>query len=171
MAQPNPLMSLWQTVVNLVHPQLQEGPTVTYNTSLPTAGKYDAEGPVHKMFSSIAPGLVHPGGTIQVNPNNTADVNKVIHHEKVHALLSGFAADGTLDKLNAANPYYSKIAPKIMLDPNGSASLEAPAYTATGESSQMGIDPKVAKQYNQYLQQQLQAIDPHIAKAYGDLSQ
>jgi hypothetical protein len=164
-------MALWQQIVNVVHPQLQEGPAVTYNTSLPTAGKYVPEGAIHSMFSSVAPGLVHPGGSIEVNPNNTADVEKTIHHEKVHALLNNLNANGTLDKLNASNPYYKQIAPKIMLEPGGDASQEAPAYTATGESAQMGIDPKVAKQYTQYLQQQLHQVDPFVAKAYGELSQ
>lgn len=165
------MMALWQQVINLVHPQLSEGPTVVTNTSLPTAGRYEPEGTIHSMLSSIAPGLVHPGGTIQVNPANTANLDKTIHHEKVHALLNDFNQNGTLDKLNASNPYYRQIAPKILVEPGGDPSQEAPAYTATGESSQMGIDPKVAKQYSQYLQKQLQGLDPHIAKAYGDLIQ
>lgn len=158
--------------MDLIHPSLApEGPAVTTNTSLPTAGKYTREGLVHSWFSSVAPGIVHPGGTIEVNPANTADVNKVIHHEKVHALLSDLDANGTLDKLNASNPYYSTLAGKITIEPGGSQSTEAPAYAATGETSQFGIDPSVSKKYTTYLTKQLQSVDPHIAKAYGELSQ
>lgn len=167
----NPLDNLWQTLVNYVHPTVSQGPVVTMNTSLPTAGKFSPESPLHAMISSVIPGLVHPGGVISVNPNNTASVATTIHHEKVHALLNKLDNDGTLDKLNAANPYFPAVSKAIMLEPGTSASTEAPAYTATGESAQFGIDPKLAKQYNQHLQSQLKTVDPDLAKSYGALSQ
>jgi hypothetical protein len=167
----NPLDDLWQKLIGYVHPTVSQGPAVTTNTSLPTAGKWTPESPLHSLASSVLPGLIHPGGLITVNPNNTASVERTIQHEKVHALLGKLDDDGTLDKLNASNPYYQHVASKILLEPGTSASTEAPAYTATGESSQFGIDPKIAKQYNQHLQGQLKSIDPDLAKAYGALSQ
>jgi hypothetical protein len=167
----NPLSDLWQKLMSSVFTNSSSGPTVKTDPTLPTAGKYQDEGTLHSVMSSLMPGVFHPGGTIRVNPANTASVARTIQHEKVHALLSPLNADGTLDKLNNANPYYKSIAPKILLDPGGDASVEAPAYTATGESSQMGIDPTVAKKYTTYLQQQLQQINPSIAKSYAQLSQ
>ena len=140
----SPLQDVWQKLISVVHPNLA-GPDVVTNSSLPTAGKYVPEGAIHSVVSSMIPGLVHPGGTIQVNPNNTANLNTTIQHEKVHALLSKYDNDGTMDKLNAANPYYPQMISKIQLEPGGDSSMEAPAYAATGEYSQFGIDPKVAQ--------------------------
>lgn len=135
------------------------------------AGKYSPEGPIHRIASQVAPGLFHPGGLVIVNPDHTAHLQTTIQHEKVHALLNDLDSSGTLDKLNAANPYFKQVASKLILNPTDDASTEAPAYAATGETKQSGVDPQVASQYHQYLIEQLKQIDPHTAQAYQDLSQ
>ena len=167
----NPLSDLWQKLISTVYPDITPGPDVRMDTSLSAAGRYEPEGAIHKLASTMAPGLFHPGGLVLINPDHTAHFQTTIQHEKVHALLNTLNSNGTLDKLNASNPYFKQVASKLILDPTNDPSSEAPAYIATGESKQVGIDPEVANGYKQHLIQQLQTIDPHTAKAYSDLSQ
>jgi hypothetical protein len=145
-------------------------PTVVYDKSLKTAGHYSPEGMFHAFLSSMVPSLFHPGGTITINPDNTANVNTTIQHERVHALLNSINSNGTLDQLNNQNPFYKQVAAKIMTEPGGDVSQEAPAYAATGETGQMGIPPVLTKQYNDYLKNQLFKLDPNLASAYQKLS-
>ncbi len=163
-------MDLWQKAMNSIFTAPQ-GPDVKQDTSLPEAGKYSPEGPIHKLASSMAPGVFHPGGLITVNPNHTANLQTTIQHEKVHALLDSINSNGTLDKLNASNPYFPAMASKLQLTKDYDPSQEAPAYAATGEAASVGIDPDVTKNYRQHLIGQLKQIDPHTAQAYSDLSQ
>jgi hypothetical protein len=151
-------------------PQTNPQPQVVMNPNLPTAGKYDAEGVLHHLVSSVIPGLVPGVGKIEVNPNNTASVARTVQHEKVHALLDPLNADGTLDKLNATNPYYKAVASKITLEPGGDTSTEAPAYAATGETKQFGIPDTTSQAYKAYLHNQLKSINPKVADAYRQLS-
>ena len=167
----NPILDTWNTMASWFQQPSTSQPNVTMNTQLPTAGKYDPEGVMHHLISKVIPGLVHPGGSIQINPNNTADVQRILQHEKVHALLDGLNEDGTLDRLNAANPYFKSMASKILVEPGGDISTEAPAYAATGEAKQFGIDPKISTAYQTHLQKQLTTIDPKLGAAYGQLSQ
>jgi hypothetical protein len=145
-------------------------PQVKYDTSLPTAGHEDDEGAFHSLLSSLFPSIFTPGPTITVNPNNTANVQRTIQHEKIHALLSNLNSKGTLDKLNDQNPYFKQIASKLVMEPGNDASTEAPAYTGTGEASQVGIPPILSKQYNDYLRNQLFKLDPNLANQFQKLS-
>lgn len=166
----NPLMDLWQKAMNVIFTP-PAGPDVKTDPNLPEAGKYSPESSIHRMASSVAPGLFHPGGLITVNPDHTANLQTTIQHEKVHALLNNLDSNGTLDKLNKANPYFPSMASKLQLTKDYDPSQEAPAYAATGEAKSVGIDPDVTKAYRQHLIGQLQQIDPHTAQAYSDLSQ
>lgn len=166
----NPLMDLWQKAMSSIFTP-PNGPDVKTDSTLPEAGKYSPEGAIHHMASSVAPGLFHPGGLITVNPDHTANLQTTIQHEKIHALLNGLDSNGTLDKLNASNPYFPAMAKKLQLTPSYDPSQEAPAYAATGEAKSVGIDPDITTKYRQHLTQQLQQIDPHTAQAYSDLSQ
>ena len=150
-------------------PTPSNDPSIKYDSTLGTAGKYSSPSLIRSIASKFLP--VSGAGTITVNPNNTANVDTTIKHERVHALLDKYYNNGTLDKLNEQNPFYSKIAPMIGLEPGGDASVEAPAYTATGESKQMNIPTPLSQGYNQYLQKQLFQLDPNLATAYGKLSQ
>lgn len=145
-------------------------PSIVYDKTLKTAGHYSPEGQLHSFLSSILPSLFHPGGTITVNPDNTSNVNTTLQHERVHALLNSINSNGQLDQFNETNPFYKQMAAKIMTEPGGNKSQEAPAYAATGETSQMGIPPVLSKQYNDYLKNQLFKLDPNLAQQYQKLS-
>ena len=145
-------------------------PEVKYDKSLATAGRYDPEGMLHGWLSSILPSIFHPGGTITVNPNNTANVQRTIQHEQVHSIVDPLYDSGKLQQLNQQNPFYKQLASKIALEPGGDANIEAPPLSATGESAQMGVPPILSKQYNDYLQKQLFKLDPNLAQHYQKLS-
>lgn len=145
-------------------------PDVKYDKSLKTAGRYDPEGTIHSWLSGLLPSIFHPGGTITVNPDNSANVNTTVQHERVHAALDSLNGNGKLQQLNASNPFYKQVAAKIVLEPNTDANIEAPALAATGESSQMGIPPILSKQYMGYLQDQLFKLDPNLGQAYSKLA-
>ena len=146
------------------------GIPIDYDESYANAGVYHPEGFIHKIASSILPSVFPPGGSITVNPKNTADVNKVITHESVHGLLNGLDASGQLQQLNSQNPYYSKIASAITDSQGGDPSTEAPAYAATGETSQLkGVNPIISQQYRDTLLKQLLKLDPNIGKMYQQL--
>lgn len=137
------------------------------DASLGDAGKYHPESQGHKILSSLMPGIFHPGGSISINPNNITDVNKVIQHESVHALLGSQLDDGQLDKMNASNPYFSKLKPNTDV---GDLSDEMPAYAATGEWKQVGLDPNTVSNYKNYFIGQLKHANPKAAAMYQELS-
>jgi hypothetical protein len=149
---------------------MADDPEIVYDKSVKTGGRFEEEGSIHSFLSKLLPSIFKPGGTIYVNPNNTANVPTTIQHEKIHALLNTMGNSGQLQKFNDANPFYKQVAAKIGLEPNGSTNIEAPAYTATGEASQFGVPPVLSQQYNDYLRKQLFQLDPGLAGQFQKLS-
>ena len=144
---------------------------INYDSSEQEAGRFKSEGAIHKIASSILPSLFPPGGSISVNPNNTANVSNVIKHESVHALLDNINQSGKLDELNNQNPYYAKLKGSITPDFGGDPSTEMPAYAATGEINQLpNANPIISKQYRDTLMQQLLKLDPKLGKMYQQLA-
>jgi hypothetical protein len=147
------------------------GTPIDYSNSEPEGGRFHPEGPIHKIASSIFPNIFPPGGSITVNPNNTADVSRVIKHESVHALLDPLVQSGKLDQLNAQNPSFAKLKGGITPDFGGDASTEMPAYAATGEINQLpNANPIISKQYRDTLMKQLLQLDPKLGKMYQQLA-
>jgi len=139
---------------------------ITFDTSLPTAGLYQTESPIHKIASAILPSLFQPGGKITINPEGTADLSKTTRHEEIHAALDKLNQSGKLDELAAQNPYYSQLKPNVDV---GDMPAEMPAYIGTADNAELGIPDILSNKYYGKLVQQLQQLDPNLAKIYQRL--
>lgn len=132
------------------------------------AGQYTNPTDLSNLLSSlpIVKNFLNRTGNIRIDPESTSNVGRTIRHEDVHSLLHNL----DLSKLNLENPSFlpaltSTPFQKLM----GNPQRELPAYTATGESSQIGIPDPLSSAYLLHLQDQLFKIDPNLAKKFQQL--
>ena len=146
---------------------------IEFTSSEENAGRYTPPSDFQQFLSKIPllGQLINSAGTIKVNPANTSDINRVVKHESVHALLNPLFQSGQLEQLNNQNPAYSPIAAKIMSSGVGDPNAEAPAYSTTGESGMIGVTNPLSSQYIDNLKQQLFKLDPKLAQKLGAMQQ
>jgi hypothetical protein len=82
-------------------------------------------------------------------------------------MLNPLVESGMLPQLNSQNPSFSPIASALSAAGAGTSSTEAPAYAATGETSQIGVGNPLSSAYINHLKQQLFKLDPKLAAKYG----
>ena len=136
------------------------------------AGRYhppvSADAPsLQKFISTIADKFsTLPGNSIEVDPSQTDDPNRVVRHEGVHALLNGI----DLSAVNKNIPAYSKIAAAFPSSGYGDPNTEIPAYAATGELGNIYGHPIAQNwmdEYTNQLQAALLKNNPALGQKYG----
>lgn len=126
----------------------------------------------NNVLARMLPGLAAKSAErINVSSPDTTSVKGTLRHEDTHALLGQLPLE-TLQDMASNNPYQEQVDRGLSTaNRTGRASEEAPAYMAEGDpKATYGVPSAIRNLYIAHLTNQLGAINPSIARKYGQLS-